>query len=169
MDFLFAVLVGFIMEAFASGAEFGEDEDRQTDEVEQEHRGEQTVGAFGRAFEFPPDEDAPAGANHGRPLAQSVGESSASLGAGDDAKGHADIPDHPTEDSNQVKPGIAFGKIVAQGHWSAGNGLDHHDRVPKEIGEEQPGAEQHDGSIRAEFTGFQYFGGGIDSFVVVLA
>src|SRR5664279_1785569 len=86
---VFTIETGFLFESLKSGIELGEDQHCQADEIEQEHRGQQAVGALGRAFEFLPDEYAPAGANHRRSLAKAVGESRAGLGAGDDAKRHA--------------------------------------------------------------------------------
>ena len=99
------------------------DEHSQPEEIEEEHRGQQSVGALGRAFEFLPDEHSPERADHGSALAQSVGERGAGLSAGDDAEGHADVPDHPAQDADQMQPGVALGEIVTERHRSAVKGL----------------------------------------------
>ena len=77
----------------------------KANEVEKEHRAQQAIGAFGGVLELFPDEHSPESANHGRALTQAIGKGGAGLGAGDDAKGHADTPNHAAENANQVEGG----------------------------------------------------------------
>ncbi|MPN54863.1 hypothetical protein SDC9_202541 [bioreactor metagenome] len=119
--------------------EFGGDQDPKSDYVKQEHGAQQLVGSGRSAFKFFPNENPPECADHGRALAQAIGKRCTSLGAGNDAEGHAKVPDDPSQNADSVKLQIAFGEVVGKGNRRPREGFYHHDAVPDEVGHQQPG------------------------------
>src|ERR1035437_927235 len=125
-------------------SQFRSDEDAQAEQVEGEHCRQEFVGSCRCTLEFLPDEHAPKCADHGRALPKPVGQGRVGGGGGDDAEAHADVPDSPAQDANEVQTGVALAEIIAEGHRLARERFDHHDAVPDEIGQEQSNGEEHD-------------------------
>src|SRR5262249_14019752 len=106
-----ATAMGFFMGLLSRS---GGDDERQADHVAGAHHRQELRGPRRRGLELLPDKDAPQGGDQRGALAQAVGDGRAGLGLGDDAERHPHVPDHPSEDADQVEPCVALLEVIAE-------------------------------------------------------
>src|SRR5512143_2211509 len=122
------------------------DDQRQPADEEHEHRRDQAARARGRARELLPDEDAPGRGDHGRTLAQAVGDREAGLLGGDQAHGHPDAPDEAAEHADEVQPGRSPAGVLAVAGRAAAYRPVHEEAVPAEVrDQDRRGEDEHRG------------------------
>src|SRR5580658_962344 len=130
-----------------------QDDQYKPDKETGKHRGDQTRGTSGRGAEFLPDENAPQGGDHGRALAQAVGNGEAGATRGDDVERHANAPDESTQDAGKVRADAAS-EIIRVGDGRSYERLPHKECVDDEVAEEDADGKNKYGPIWTELSFF---------------
>lgn len=136
------------------GAEFRPDDERETNDEEEEHGGEDILNALGGALKFAPDEDAPDRGHERRALPQAVGDGGGSDSRRDDVERHADRPDKAADPAPEVIPERAFPERALL-HGLADERLAHEDRHNDAVAQEDADREEHVRGVRGEFPRFE--------------